>query len=105
MKDYVEYPKEHREPILQFDGDPVSSRIAFINDKLKEEPIMTKPEFVTYMIQHDEDFPNLSPIDLTEAEQILSMIDPKEMSVPAITPEEFLTLYNETLQDSCVMEE
>lgn len=65
---------------------------------------MNKTEFVTNLIQHDEDFPNLKPIDLAAAQKIISHLDPSA-GLPVLTAEELMEAWNNMLQDPDIMQE
>ena len=63
---------------------------------------MNKEQFVTYIIQHHEDFPNVGEIDLAAAQSVLGNLD-SSAAVPQITPEEFVSTWNALIHDSKVM--
>lgn len=65
---------------------------------------MTKSEFVTYCIQHHEDFPDVSDISLETARSVVANLDP-EAGLPDISPEEFAEIWNDLVHDPKVMEE
>ena len=64
---------------------------------------MTKPEFVSYIIQHHEDFPAVGEIDLAAAETVLGNLDSKA-GLPDMTPEEFMETWNTLVHDPAVMD-
>ena len=64
---------------------------------------MNKTELVTHLIQHAETFPDVGEITLTDAERIISMLDPSN-DLPDITPEDFLVAWNTLVHDPEVMD-
>ena len=64
---------------------------------------MNKTELITHLIQHAETFPDVEEITLSDAERILSMLDPSE-DLPDITPEELMTAWNTLVHDPTVMD-
>lgn len=64
---------------------------------------MDKTEFVTYLIQHAEDYPGVGDITTESAAQIISMLDKRD-SLPAITPDELTSLWNTLVHDPAVMD-
>ena len=65
---------------------------------------MTKTEFITYCIQHDENYPDLEQIDLQTAQSFLDRLDPTE-GLPDMTAQEFMDMWNAGIQDPAIMEE
>lgn len=64
---------------------------------------MDKKAFVTYIIQHTEDYPNTDEITLESARQIIDNLDRNEPFIPDITPEDLRDLWNELVHDPEVM--
>ena len=64
---------------------------------------MKKKAFVTYIIQHTEDYPKTSEITLETAQQILDNLDRKESLVPDLTPEDLRDLWNELVLNPEIM--
>ena len=64
---------------------------------------MNKTELVTHLIQHAETFPDVGEITLTDAERILSMLDPSN-DLPDIAPDELQTAWNALVHDPEVMD-
>ena len=64
---------------------------------------MNQTEFVTYLIQHAEDYPDVGEITTESAAQILSMLDQRE-ALPQITPDELVSLWNTLIHDPAVMD-
>lgn len=64
---------------------------------------MNQTEFVTYLIQHSEDYPDVGEITTESAAQIISMLDRRE-ALPAITPDELTSLWNTLVHDPAVMD-
>ena len=99
---YVPFPW-HKEVPLQFDKEPVRSRLAFTNIKeRKENHIMTKEEYVIHIIQHTDDFPETGEIDLASAQSMLNNACPSK-SIPEITPEEFVHIWNTIVHNPQIM--
>ena len=65
---------------------------------------MTKSEFVTYCIQHDERYPDLEPIDLATAQHLINLLDDRE-EIPFMSAQDFMDLWNAGIQDPAIMEE
>ena len=78
--------------------------ISYNEHKTKEDSPMTKTEFVTFEIQHHEDFPEVGEIDLNSAATFLSFLDKNNKSIPDIPPEEFMNLWNQLVHDPEVMD-
>lgn len=99
------WTQETHEPALLLDREPLGARLPLRStmNQNKEEYPMTKPEFVAYMIQHSEDFPDVSEIDLDTARSVLSMLAP-DKRIPSIAPDEFLDLWNSLVHDPAVMD-
>lgn len=89
-----------KEPVIRFDREPYDTLLAF--NKEKGTGTMSKEEFITHLIQHAEDFPDTGEIDLAAASAVLANLVP-DKSIPAITPEEFVTLWNQLVHDPNVM--
>lgn len=89
-----------KEPVIRFDRDPIDTLLAF--NKEKGTGTMSKEEFITHLIQHTEDFPDTGEIDLAAASSVLANLVP-DKSIPAITPEEFVILWNPLVHDPKVM--
>lgn len=98
------FPFPLDESALFFDHEPLQTRLTFKSNNTEEEPRMTKLEFVTYIIQHHEDFPNTGEITLDTAANILDNIADKR-NVPTISPEELRDLWNQLVHDPDVMTE
>jgi len=65
---------------------------------------MTKSEFITYCIQHDERYPDLEPIDLATAQIFINRLDLHE-EIPLMSAQDFMDLWNAGIQDPAIMEE
>lgn len=67
---------------------------------------MDKTTFVTYLIQHDEDFPALAEITVEKAAQMIEAFDPDEDFIPKdITPDFLTAEWNRLIHDPEVMTE
>lgn len=98
----VSFPR-HRERPLFFDREPIRSKLTFSSTKRRKEiHTMTKEEYVTYIIQHTEDFPKTGEISLASAQNMLRNAYPSK-SIPEITPEEFVSIWNALIHDPKVM--
>ena len=64
---------------------------------------MSKTEFVTYMIQHTDNFPDTEPISLESAKLLIS--NTFETIRPAdLTAEEAMEIWNRLIKDPAVMD-
>jgi len=64
---------------------------------------MTPKEFITYCIQHDERFPDVSEIDLATAQYLINLLDDRE-EVPILSAQEFMDLWNAGVKDPAIMD-
>lgn len=64
---------------------------------------MSKTEFVTYMIQHTEDFPETGSISLETAQMIIDNLDCPEVAPEGLTAEDFALIWNQLIRDPDVM--
>lgn len=90
---------------LIFDHEPIATQLPFrYNDIKKEEDnTMNKTEFVAYMIQHTEDFPETGRISLEAAQEIIENLDCPEVVPEGLTAEELATIWNELVSNPDVM--
>lgn len=89
-----------KEPVIRFDRDPIDTLLAF--NKEKGSDTMTKEEFVTFSIRHAEDFPSTGEITPDAARSVLDNLPPCK-DIPAMTPEEFTSIWNTLVHDPKVM--
>lgn len=83
------------------DNKPLRIHLSFTNN-MKEEHPMSKEEFVIHCIRHAENYPDLDEIDLDTARSVIDNLAP-DASLPAITAEEFMALWNASIHDPDVM--
>lgn len=69
----------------------------------KEKTQMSKTEFVTYMIQHTEDFPETGSISLETAQMIIDNLDCPEVAPEGLTAEDLALIWNQLVRDPDVM--
>ena len=77
---------------------------AWIASPVQESDTMTPKDFITYCIQHHEDFPDVGEIDLDSARAVLENIVP-DPHLPSISPEDFVTFWNAAVHDPEIMSE
>lgn len=86
------------EPRLTFDHDPSALYLTHC----KEACPMNKTEYVTFCIQHHEDFPSVGEITLEDAKTAVDNAY-HAPSVPLLTAEEFMILWNQLVHDPAVI--
>ena len=103
------------EPLLILDREPIATRITFRYNggiNTKEDYLMSHPElasvstekvdYVAHIIQHTEDFPVTGEITIDSARNIIQNATPHK-SVPKLTPEEFVKIWNVLIHDPVFM--
>lgn len=91
----------YKEEACRFDSDPTA--LTFTKNNTEEEHTMTKEEFVTHLIQHSEDFPDVGEITEDDAQTIIDYVA-RSAAIPEITASEFTSLWNRLIHDPAVMD-
>ena len=91
----------YKEEACRFDSDPTA--LTFTKNDTEEEHTMTKEEFVTHLIQHSEDFPDVAELSVPAASAIIGNLVP-DKSIPMLTPIELVQLWNRLIHDPAVMD-
>ena len=90
-----------KEETLRLDHDETA--LTFTKDNTEEAATMTKEEFVTHLIQHSEDFPDVGENAEDDAQTILDYVA-RSAAVPEITAAEFADIWNRLIHDAAVMD-
>lgn len=90
-----------KEETLRLDHDETA--LTFTKDNTEEVVTMTKEEFVTHLIQHSENYPDVGEIAADDAQTILDYVA-RSAAVPDITASEFTVLWNRLIHDPAVMD-
>lgn len=89
-----------KENTQRFDND--STRLTFTFDNTKEDHPMTKEELVVHIIQHAETFPDVGEITAAATQEIIGNLAPSP-SIPEITADEFVAIWNRSVHDPEIM--
>lgn len=98
------FPHIH-DPLLVFDGEPIHTRLPFrsATQSYKEDLPMSKEDFVAYLIQHTDEFPENEPITLESAQLLLD--NTFEATHPdGITAQDVMDIWNRLIEDPSIME-
>ena len=69
---------------------------------MKGGEIMSKEEFITYIIQHEADYPNTGEITLESAQTLIDNTLPEYLP-KGITAEEVFAIWNRLVHDPAIM--